>query len=176
MIRSFLVFTVAALIGLIIQATLVHTIYPSAVAPDFIIILVTYIALRFRAWPGAIAAFCLGLLADFASGQFLGPNACGAVVGYLVVVGISGKVYAEKQMAMAILCFFASLAKSSVFLVMLFVYLDVAVLTQSVITTCFLEAIISAALSPFVMFMLDWRPNASKRRNKHASGVRSWAS
>ncbi len=83
--RIIITFVLAALIGLTIQASVVHTSAPAAVAPDFILILTVAIALFYHSPGGALGAFLLGMLADFASAQYVGPNAAGCVVSFVLV-------------------------------------------------------------------------------------------
>ena len=155
MIRKIVVFLIAALIGLVIQAGFVHSLYPSAGAPDFILILVVLLAMRVQTPRGVLGAFCLGVLADFASGQFVGPNAAGCVVAFMLVVILTGKVYAERSLAVIFLTFVSSIAKSFTFVALLAVYANVVLIERNVLTLIFIEACLSAIVAPLVLKALS---------------------
>ncbi len=157
MLRLIAIFTIAALLGLVVQATVVHGLFPSAIAPNFILILVVFLGLAARNSFGAVAAFALGVLADFASGEFIGPNAAGSIMAFLFTALISEKIYADRIPAIAILIFCSSLAKSLTFLVMLRIYLGVEVsqlLAAGSLETALLEAVFSALIGPVIVRLL----------------------
>ena len=65
-----------------IQGTLIKPLSPSAIAPDFILMFVVFLALYHPTAVGMVGAFLLGCAGDFASGEFVGPNAAGCVVAF----------------------------------------------------------------------------------------------
>jgi rod shape-determining protein MreD len=155
MLRTAGTFIVACILGLIFQAVLVHGLVPSAIAPDFITVLVVYIGFHHRSPAGAVGAFALGVLEDSASGQFLGPNAAGAVIAFLVTVAVVEKVYAERTPALIGLVVFASLAKCFTVLGILAVYVRVNLFGPSAVWTMLAEALLSAAVAPLVVKVLQ---------------------
>ena len=156
MLRVIVVFGVATIAGLLVDATLIHGLFPSAVAPDFVLVLVVALAFHFRHAGGACGAFILGLIADFASGEFLGPNAAGCVVAFGLVVVISEKVYAERASAAILLGAAASSAKSLTFVLMLAMYLNVNVLSTHAAGVLLTEAVLSGLVTPVILKALDW--------------------
>lgn len=164
--RIFVTFFLAALIGLTIQASMIHTSSPAAVAPDLILVLTVAIALFYHSPGGAIGAFLLGLLADFASAQYLGPNAAGCVIAFCLVGLIANRVYADKLFAVFIIVFVCSIAKSLVTLSVYEFYLPEFALPEGVFRTMALEALFSAVLAPFVLRLLRARVSGGAGASK----------
>ncbi len=150
-----LIFSLFCLIGLYIQGTLIKALAPGAVVPDFIIVLVMFVALNFPSVLGIVGAFALGLAADFASGIFLGPNAAGAVCVFMFTAFVAKKVYAENFIAIAILGFLCSLAKTATVVLLLSLYVNVDVISGNTVTV-FVEALLTAIVSPIVMKLLQF--------------------
>jgi len=118
---------------------------------------VVVVSLKFRTVGGVIGVFLLGLLADFASGQFIGPNAAGSIVVFGLVGAIATRVYADRSTALMVIVFICSLAKSSALLLMYLFFLQGALgeyLQTVVLKTLVLEAVLSAAVAPIVLKLL----------------------
>ena len=128
MVRLSVVCLVICFIGLVIQSTVFHALSFSVVAPDFILVLVVYLALHHRSVLGVFGAFLLGLAADFASGQFVGPNAAGAIIAYNVALLISQKIYAEHPLALMLISSLCSIAKNCAFAAMIRMYTKIDIL------------------------------------------------
>ncbi len=155
MFRICFLFFALTVVGLWVQASIVHTSYPSAVAPDIVLVLVVTLAMRHASVYALAGGFVLGLAADFASAQFIGPNAAGSVVAFCVAVLIASKVYADKAVAVCIVAFVCSLAKSAVVLSMLAIHASHLVETSElirieVLKVVLLEAVLNALLAPIV--------------------------
>ena len=167
MIRTVVLFVLFALIGLFIQASVIRSSFPSAVAPDFILILVVHLGLRFRSVSGLFGAFSLGLLADFASGRYLGPMAAAAVIAFCLAGIIANRVYAEKGPALMVISFLCCLAKSFTYVVLLFLYLGAVWVGHELVLTMVLEAAITGVCAPFALAALRWTRDATRvRRNQ----------
>ena len=163
MIRPIIIFLVAGLIGLFIQATLIHSSMPASAAPDFILILVVVVSRQLHTPWGALAAFALGLLADFASAQYLGPNAGGCVLAFLLVGMIANRVYADKVIAVFLITALCSLVKSLFIILMLWIELKDFVFTPDLSKTIFLEAVFSGLFAPIVMRALGLKASGAAR-------------
>ncbi|MFN8391644.1 MAG: rod shape-determining protein MreD [Bdellovibrionota bacterium] len=168
--RVFFVFLVAGLIGLLIQATLIHASFPAAVAPDFIVILTVAVSLYYHTAWGALGAFCLGLFADFASADYLGPNAAGCVAAFCLVGLIANRVYADKGIAITIITFVCSIAKSATLLLLYYLYVDGFIVPDGIFGSASWEAFLSALLAPFVLRTLGRRaaPHTSSGKTQGA--------
>ncbi len=154
MTRLVFTFIIAIIVGLLVQGTFIKTIYPLATAPDILLVLVVYIALQYRSVGGLISAFFIGIFADFASGQFIGLNSGGSVIAFCFVSYLANKMYAEKNLALVILTFFCSIAKSLTQALMFILYVDINILSGTGIQLMFIEAILSALVAPIVFWSL----------------------
>lgn len=152
MIRVTLVLLVTAFLGLLTNATLVHSTSPFAVAPDFILVLAVILGFYQQNVTGVIGAFMLGLLADFGSAQWLGPNAAGCIVAFRLVGLIANRVYAEKALAVFIIVFICSVAKSAAYLALVFLYSPAAVEGDDVLRLLMYEALVSGLVGPVVIW------------------------
>lgn len=156
MIRKVLVFVLVAVFGLLLQSKAVHALSPTAVAPDIIVVLVVYLGLTTHTFFGAIGAFLLGILSDFASGQYIGPNAAGALLGFLLTMVLARKVYADQFIAVIILTFICCLLKSICLAAMLATYVGFQPVTSMAFRVLLLEAFFSAVVAPFAVSLLRW--------------------
>ena len=153
-IRTILLFSVAVILGLFIQGTFVRSFAPGAYAPDIILILIVMVALSAPTVWGLLAAFILGLLADFSTALYVGPNAAGAVVAFGFVVFCSSKVFADKWLAISALTFVASCLKSLICLLMFGLYAGVNFFSIDYLNIALVEAVGSGLLAPIVMKLL----------------------
>ena len=156
MFRHCAVFVVLSLFGLFVQGALIHSFFPSAIAPDIILILIVILARQSHTLPALLGAFFLGLLADLASGVLLGPNAAGAVVAFGLVGAIARRVYAERYIAVVILTFVCSAAKSLTAVLMVVLYVGKWTLPQDALRVVLIEAAASALLAPVVLKGMLW--------------------
>lgn len=156
MLKSVIVFFLAFLIGLFVQATLVHSFESAWVAPDFILILVVYLGLHHKSPAGAVGAFVLGLGADFAEARFVGPNAAGAVLAFCLTVEISNRIYAEKGPATVLVTVVASATKLVAYALMLMLYTKTNVFSGPFAWTVVKEIVLTALFAPLVMKLLGW--------------------
>lgn len=165
MFRLAATFLFVAFVGLFIQGGIIKSALPAAVAPDMIVVLVATIGLRFRSVPGLLGAFCLGLLEDFASGQYLGPNAAGVVIAFLLSGLIANRVYADKGVALFFIVVFCSLAKALTRLSMLLMYVGTVRPDQDALWTIVFEALLSGVCAPIIVKLMFGRSGwlASKR-------------
>ena len=150
MFRTFLLFLVIALTGLFLQSVLRGEMI--AVVPDVVLVLVVIIALLFPTVPGLFACFALGLLADFATARYLGPNAAGCVVAFALAVTVSTKIYADRLIGVAMIAFVCSVAKALTLLAMFAAFFNKV--QPNILSTIVLEGILTAFLAPPIVWML----------------------
>ena len=157
MLRTSIVFLIACLLGIFVQSTVIKATIPSATVPDIILVLVVIIALNVRSLAGLFGSFALGLLADFASGQFIGPNAAASIVVFGLVGTIASRVYADRSFALMILVLLCSIAKSLTVLLMYMLYLNepaIEAWQSIVLERAVVEAVLSAVVAPLVLKLL----------------------
>ncbi len=174
MIRAIIIFLLFALVGLFIQSSVIHDSFPSALAPDFILILVVHLGLRFRTVPGLFGSFALGLLADFASGQYVGPHAAGAIVAFCLSGIIANRVYAEKNFALMLIAFLCCLAKSMTFIALLLLYRGAIWSGHELVSSLLIEAALTGFLAPFMLAALRWTRQAVQVRRRQLASRPSY--
>jgi rod shape-determining protein MreD len=157
LLRVIILFLIACLLGIFVQSTMIHATMPSAAAPDIIVVLVVIIALQYRNISGVVGAFALGLLSDFASGQFVGPNAAAGVVVFGLVGAIASRVYADRSLAFMFIVFVCSLAKSATVGAMYLIYLSQytnQIAQFSTLKVVVVEAVLTSLIAPVVLRLL----------------------
>jgi rod shape-determining protein MreD len=76
-------YTLAGLLTLVLQSTIVHFLSISAIVPDLTLVFVVYIALRYGPLAGLAAGFLMGLVQDVYSYDTLGAGAMAkTILGY----------------------------------------------------------------------------------------------
>ena len=154
MLKAGIVFFLAAIFAFFIQSSVIHNTIPSVVLPDIILILIVAISLKLRTVAGLILSFSLGILSDFASGQYIGPNAAASIVVFALVGGIVNRVYAERGLALIVIVFLCSLAKSLAMGSIYWVYLPISFYPYNIVRNILIEALFSALISPLVLKLL----------------------
>ena len=155
MIRVFIVVFLVMIFGLFLQATMVDSLFPMLSSPDLILLLVMALALRFANVWGLVTAFLLGICADFASAQFVGPHAAAYVLVFCLTMTASQGVYVERGVGMFVLSFMMSLVKSVVFLLMLVMFTDVSIFSVYVLKIVFIEALLTAIIAPIALKLIS---------------------
>ena len=152
MVRTSFLFLLIALVGLFLQSVMRGELV--AVVPDIVLVLVVIVALLYPSVPGLLACYALGLLADFATARFLGPNAAGCVVAFALAVTVSNKVYADRLVGVAMITFLCSIAKALTLLSMLSAFLSSHQPHAFAAKTILLESLFTAVLAPPVVWLL----------------------
>jgi rod shape-determining protein MreD len=156
MIKTPLVFLLFFLLGIFIQATLIHSLFPDVVVPDFLVILVVFLGIRSRNPLGAVGAFLIGVGGDFATARFVGPFAAGSVIAFYLTVFIADHLFSEKGFTVAFTAFVASLAKNVAAGVLLLFYTDFDFFRWKLLSTLLLEALFTALLCPLILKVITW--------------------
>lgn len=155
MLKTIVTFFVLSLTGIYFQSSFFPKIFPFDVAPDFILILVLWVALFNEERAALLGCFFLGLLSDFASGLYLGPQALGAVVACMLVQGFSKHVYADRFFSIATVSFLASLVKQITARVLVLSYVGFSSFSEMSIYILLGQALLTAMFAPvFLKLML----------------------
>ena len=141
---------VIALAGLFLQSVMRGDLI--AVVPDVVLVLVVIIALLHPTVPGLFACFGLGLLADFATARYLGPNSAGCVVAFALAVTVSTKIYADRLVGVAMIAFVCSIAKALTLLAMFAAFFNKV--QPNILRTILLEGLLTAMLAPAIVWIL----------------------
>jgi len=156
MMKTVIVFFIAFLIGLFVQATLLHSLFPDIVVPDILLILVVFLGVRSRTPWGVFGAFLIGIGGDFASAKYLGPFAAGSVSAFLVTVFIANHLFSEKGFTIAFTAAAASIAKNLTAGIIISIFTGLSILKFSFLSTLLLEALLTGIVCPILMRALTW--------------------
>jgi len=159
--KTVLLFFVAFMCGIFIQATLLHSVLPDIVSPDLLIILTVFLGLRARNAMGAFGAFIIGLGADFASAKFLGPFAAGSVVAFAATVFVANHFFSEKWFTVSITALLASAAKNLTQALVLLAFTEINLFQWQYLSTALLECFLTAVCAPVVVKVLAPRYQAT---------------
>lgn len=159
--KTILLFFIAFIFGIFIQATLLHSVLPDIVAPDLLMILSVFLGLRARNSTGAVGAFIIGLGADFASAKFLGPSAAGSVVAFAATVFVANHFFSEKWFTVLLTTLIASFAKILTQALVLAAFTEIDLFQFRFLSTALLESFLTAICAPIVIKLLAPRYQAT---------------
>ena len=173
MIKAILLYTLVLLIGLFFQSSVISGILPTAVVPDILVVLIVYISLKYRSVRGLFGVYCLGLLADLASGVYLGPNAAGAVVVFACSGILANRVYAERVFAIVFISLVCSICKSLTVVGLILTYTESMWEITPLLKTIVFEALATACVAPIVVKILQFGSVLGKFKSQQTQATRS---
>jgi rod shape-determining protein MreD len=145
------------LVAVFIQSTLLKLFAPGhMVVPNFVLILVSFLAFYEVSVLGTIIAFILGAQMDLASGLLLGPWCAGFVAVFGMLSSLSQRLFVESPVASFLAVFFASLLASFVYLILVLQFEPAGAQHFTFSLLLLLEAGLTALLAPVVFKMLKW--------------------
>jgi rod shape-determining protein MreD len=149
-----LLFFGVGFIRVLLQTTLLHLLPLGPIVPDFILVLCVYWGLYHPTVGAVLAAFVLGYSVDVVSSPILGLNAFAMSMVFLAVHLSSRSIWLHDPMASAIVVLLASLVKSVALASLSAVFLSAEGFWISAARYIIMEALIAAALAPFVFALL----------------------
>ncbi|MDD2365463.1 MAG: rod shape-determining protein MreD [Desulfuromonadaceae bacterium] len=90
-----LLFFSIVLSSIVIQVSLLPLFLRPSFKPDFLLVIMVFIALRGSLQSGAPLAWLLGMLDDVFSGMYLGLNAFTFLISFIVIKSVSDRLYAD---------------------------------------------------------------------------------
>ncbi|HIJ95223.1 MAG TPA: rod shape-determining protein MreD [Desulfuromonadales bacterium] len=96
--RAMLLFIPVLAAAVVLQVTVLPVFLLPAFKPDLLLVLMIFMALRGPTGSGALLSWLLGALSDVFSGLYLGLNAVTYLVVFLVIKGVSDRLYAESAL------------------------------------------------------------------------------
>ncbi|MBL7661280.1 rod shape-determining protein MreD [bacterium] len=154
--KTFIKFFFIFLFGLVVQTIFAHTFYPARIAPDIILILMVFVAVEHHSPAGVAGAFLLGLASDFASAQYLGPDAAAGIMVFLFITLVARNVYAEHALTFSILVAVALPLKKLTTAGLIAFYTNHPLNTALFFSKNFAgELLLTVIIAPLVMFMLS---------------------
>ena len=141
------------LIGIALHASVGNSLL--VVAPDILLILVVRLAMYSKSVSAMILAFIVGIIADFATGVFIGPYAASYLLAYSLTAFISQKIYAEQIFSICILLLIASVLKAITYVAMVGMYTEFNILTLEFIYTSLYEIVFTIILAPLIVPLIS---------------------
>ena len=152
-IRTSLWVLLVGLIAIFIQGSVLKSILPDFLVPNFLISIVVFLAFYENSPFGALLVFILGIQFDLYLGHplLVGPSAGSFVAVYGLLSSLSQRLFVESGFAIFFVTLFSAILNSMVHAVLVFEFNSSAVrfLSSSLIT-----AFITALVTPFMFRFL----------------------
>jgi rod shape-determining protein MreD len=153
---------VYCLLGVFIQSSFASSPTLALVKPDFLVMLVIFLSLTYRDIYGLVLCFFFGLIFDFASVLYVGPNAAGAVISFLVINYVGQKLFVESFMGLLVLGFIVSVTKQLVYFSLIISWVQPHVGISNLT-----ETLTTAVLTPFVVGAISFCRNKTRQEKRH---------
>ncbi|MFN8543815.1 MAG: rod shape-determining protein MreD [Candidatus Binatia bacterium] len=109
--RTSVALLVAALLGLLLQTTILPSAPGLPLVPDLALVLAVYLAMFHQGIRGVVGAFLLGYALDTFSGTVLGVNAFALTLVYLAVYMVARTLWTEGGVPAMMVVFLAALLR-----------------------------------------------------------------
>src|SRR5512136_3128818 len=137
--RAGLLFALFAVIGLLLQTTILPLAAVGRATPDLLLIMCVYLGLHQHTVGGAFGAFSLGYLQDAFSGSVAGLNAFGMCLVFTVVYLTSRRLWVDNTISKIAVVFLASLLKTVAILVLVALFLSIKGLWRTMLSYLLIE-------------------------------------
>jgi rod shape-determining protein MreD len=151
-VRSFTIFFLVAVSGLIIQSS--FKFYLPALryfCPQLLFILVVFLSFQDSSAKGVLCSFFLGLVLDISSGMVIGPWAGAYTVSYTAVALLSQGIFADSAFAVIVSTFVSYLISGLIFVLLSFSFTGGS---TSAMLGILIEAFTTALVAPLVFPLL----------------------
>ena len=145
--RAFWILLLGAL-ALVVQGTILKSIFPELVTPVFVISLVVFLGFYEASALGAVLAFVLGLQLDMFTGILLGPWAAAFVVTFFVLASLSQRLFVDSALAAFVVVCAACMLSSTIYILLFF---KLEAISWLVVWRLLIEAFVSALFAPFLL-------------------------
>jgi len=147
-------FFALGVILVLLQTTLLHLLPLGPIVPDFVLVLCVYWGLYHPTVGAVLASFLLGYSVDVVSSPILGLNSFALSVVFLAVHLGSRTIWLHDPMTSAIVVLVASLVKGGTLVLISSLFLNVESYWVGAVVYMIIEALVAAALAPFVFAFL----------------------
>ena len=147
-------FFAAGIFLVVLQSTFVHLLPLGPIVPDFVLVLCVYWGLYHPTVGGVLGSFILGYAVDTVSSRILGLNAFTMSLVFLAVYLSSRSIWLHSPMVSAVIVLLASLVKGAALVLLWAVFLSAEEFWVGAVRYVLMEALVAAALAPFVFAVL----------------------
>jgi rod shape-determining protein MreD len=120
--RTLLLFIPVLVVAVALQVSILPVFILPAFKPDLLLVLMIFMALRGPSGSGAPLAWLLGALCDVFSGIYLGLNAVAYLIVFLIIKGVSDRLYAESALLFVVMTAGVTLAVFTLNMVLLLMF------------------------------------------------------
>jgi len=152
--RTLLVTSLLAALGLLLQTTILHSLRFDPAVPDLLLVLCVHLGLRRHTAGAAAGAFVLGYLEDSVSGGAIGLNAFGMCVVFLLVYLTSRRLWVDNILSRVVVVFLASVVKTAGVLVLAALFESLEGNWGSMARHVLLQAFLTAVVAPPILTLL----------------------
>jgi len=149
-----LLFLFVGFLVVLLQTTFLHLLPLGPIVPDLILVLCVYWGLNHPTVGAVLGSFLLGYSVDVFSSPVLGLNAFAMSLVFLAVYLSSRCIWVHNPLLSAAVVFFASWIKGAALILVGSLFLAAEGLWIGVLKYIFLEALVAAALAPWVFSLL----------------------
>lgn len=152
--KLFLLFFLAGIVLVLLQTTLFHLLPIGPVVPDLILVLCVYLGLHHPSVGGVLGSFLLGYSIDVVSSPILGFNAFAMTLVYLAVYLCARSIWLHHPMVSSVVVLIAALVKGASMVAIWAIFLSVDGFWAGAARYMLWEALLAAALAPFLFRLL----------------------
>lgn len=149
--RRIIILVLLGFVAVFVQGTLLHSLFPHIIAPNFLMILNVFLAFYEVTITGAVISFIYGLQYDLYSGVLLGPWAGAFVVIFGVLASLSQRLFVEAGLAAFILVCVSSVIGNLIYLILIFEFRP---FPQDVWFQIISEAVLTGVFAPVLMHLM----------------------
>lgn len=148
--RASLLLFCLVLASLVIQVSLLPVFVLPPFKPDLLLVIMVFIALRTSFEVGAPLAWLLGLLNDVCSGLYLGLNAATFLITFLVIKGVSDRLYADSAILFVLTVAGVTLAGFTLNLLLMVMFTASPGIAYSMLSDIFPRILVNAFIASIV--------------------------
>lgn len=148
--RAALLFYSLIFMSIIIQVSLLPVFLRPAFKPDFLLVIMVFIALRGSFEIGAPLAWFIGMLSDVCSGLYLGLNAVTFLISFLFIKSLSDRLYADSAILFVLAVVGVTLASCTINLLLLLMFTASPDIAHSMFSDIFPRLLVNAFIASVV--------------------------
>jgi rod shape-determining protein MreD len=153
--RLFLLYFLVGILLILLQSTFFRLLPLGPIVPDLILILCVYLGLHHPTVGAAVGSFLLGYSIDVVSSRLLGLNAFAMTLVFLSVYFSSRSIWLHHPVVSSLIVLFAALVKGAAMVLVWVIFLSMEGFWLGAAKYIILEALVAAALAPFVFSLLQ---------------------
>jgi rod shape-determining protein MreD len=152
--RLFLLYSLVGIFLVLLQSTFLRLLPLGPIVPDLVLVLCVYLGLHHPTVGAAVGSFVLGYSIDVVSSRLLGLNAFAMTLVFLSVYFSSRSIWLHHPVVSSLVVLFAALVKGVAIVLVWVIFLSMEGFWLGAAKYIIAEALVAAALAPFVFSLL----------------------